>query len=82
MNKVVSIRLSEGMINTINKLIELKIANNRTDAINYIMENGVNNVNNLIKKKEKTQELLKKYLKEGLPELPSGLSEKSILERE
>ncbi len=82
MNKVVSIRLSEDMINTINKLIEFKIANNRTDAINYIMENGVNNVNNLIKKKEKTQELLKKYLKEGLPELPAGLSEKSIIERE
>lgn len=82
MNKVVSIRLSEDMINTINKLIEFKIANSRTDAINYIIENGINNVNNLIKKKIKTQELLEKYLKEGLPELPSGLSENSILERE
>jgi hypothetical protein len=46
------------------------------------MEHGINNVNNVIKKKEKTQELLEKYLKEGLPELPAGLSEKSILERE
>ncbi|AGO60586.1 MULTISPECIES: hypothetical protein [Ferroplasma] len=82
MNKVVSIRLSEDMLNTINKLIAFKIVNSRTDAINYIMEHGINNVNNVIKKKEKTQELLEKYLKEGLPELPAGLSEKSILERE
>jgi len=82
MNKVVSIRLSEDMINTINKLIAFKIVNSRTDAINFIMEHGINNVNILIKKKEKTRELLEKYLKDGLPELPAGLSEKSILERE
>ncbi|ARD85349.1 hypothetical protein ACLIKE_09735 [Ferroplasma acidiphilum] len=82
MNKVVSIRLSDDMLNTTNKLISFKIVNSRTDAINYIMEHGINNVNNVIKKKEKTQELLEKYLKEGLPELPAGLSEKSILERE
>ena len=53
MNKVVSIRLSDDMLNTTNKLIAFKIVNSRTDAINYIMEHGINNVNNVIKKKEK-----------------------------
>ena len=54
MNKVVSIRLSDDMLNTTNKLIAFKIVNSRTDAINYIMEHGINNVNNVIKKKDKT----------------------------
>ena len=43
MNKVVSIRLSDDMLNTTNKLIAFKIVNSRTDAINYIMEHGINN---------------------------------------
>ena len=59
MNKVVSIRLSDDMLNTTNKLIAFKIVNSRTDAINYIMEHGINNVNNVIKKRKKHRNCLK-----------------------
>ncbi|HII81941.1 hypothetical protein [Ferroplasma sp.] len=82
MSKVVSIRLSDNEFNIMNKLIFFKIVKNKTDAINYILEHGVNNAKDIIKRKETAQELLEKYLNEGLPELPSNLSDISIMERE
>ncbi len=82
MSGIVSIRLSEDTLNVINELILYKIVKNKTEAVNYIMEHGLNYVNQKIKKKKKTEELLNIYLHNGLPELPANLSDRSIKERE
>lgn len=82
MSEIVSVRLSKNILNTIKKLILYKIVKNKTEAINYIMEHGLDYVNDKIKKKEKIEELLNIYLHDGLPELPANLSDVSIKERE
>ena len=81
MNTVISVRVNNELLTIINKLISLNIAKNKTDAVNFILNNGLKNALTTIETRENTKKLLEKYLKEGLPDLPPGLSDKSIEER-
>ncbi len=82
MNTVISVRVNNELLTIINKLISLNIAKNKTDAVNFILNNGLKNALTTIETRENAKKLLEKYLKEGLPDLPPGLSDISIKERE
>ncbi len=82
MNTVISVRVNNELLTIINKLISLNIAKNKTDAVNFILNNGLKNALTTIETRENTKKLLEKYLKEGLPDLPPDLSDISIEERE
>ena len=82
MNNVISVRVNYEVLNTINKLISLDIVKNKTAALNFILNNGIQKAEDTIEIKENAKKLLEKYLREGLPELPENLSNRSIEERE
>ncbi len=82
MNTVISVRVNNELLTIINKLISLNIAKNKTDAVNFILNNGLKNALTTIETRENAKKLLEKYLKEGLPDLPPDLSDISIEERE
>ncbi len=82
MNTVISVRVNNELLTIINKLISLNIAKNKTDAVNFILNNGIKKALTTIETRENAKKLLEKYLKEGLPDLPPGLSDISIKERE
>jgi metal-responsive CopG/Arc/MetJ family transcriptional regulator len=81
MDNVISVRVNNELLTVIDKLISLKIVKNKTEAVNFILNNGIANTRTTIQTKETAKKLLEKYLKEGLPDLPPGLSDKSIEER-
>lgn len=78
MNNVISVRVNDDVLNTINKLISLDIVKNKTAALNFILNNGIQKAEDTIEIKENAKKLLEKYLREGLPELPENLSDRSI----
>ena len=82
MNNRISVRVNNEILTIIDKLISLKIVKNKTEAINFILNNGIGNARSIIQTKENAKKLLEKYLKERLPDLPPGLSDISIKERE
>ena len=82
MNNVISVRVNNELLTVIDKLISLKIVKNKTEAVNFILNNGIESTRTTIQTKENAKKLLEKYLNEGLPDLPPGLSDKSIEERE
>ena len=82
MNNVISVRVNDDVLNTINKLISLDIVKNKTAALNFILNNGIHKTQDTIETKENARKLLEKYLREGLPELPENLSDRSIEERQ
>ena len=82
MNNVISVRVNNELLTIIDKLISLKIVKNKTEAVNFILNNGIESTRTTIQTKENAKKLLEKYLNEGLPDLPPGLSDKSIEERE
>ena len=82
MNNVISVRVNNELLTVIDKLISLKIVKNKTEAVNFILNNRIANTRTTIQTKENAKKLLQKYLKEGLPDLPPRLSDKSIEERE
>lgn len=81
MNNVISVRVNDDVLNTINRLTSLDIVKNKTAALNFILNNGIQKARDAIETKENTRKLLEKYLREGLPELPENLSDLSINER-
>ena len=82
MDNVISVRVNNELLTVIDKLISLKIVKNKTEAVNFILNNGIESTRTTIQTKENAKKLLEKYLNEGLPDLPPGLSDKSIEERE
>ena len=82
MDNVISVRVNNELLTVIDKLISLKIVKNKTEAVNFILNNGIASTRTTIQTKENAKKLLEKYLNEGLPDLPPGLSDKSIEERE
>ena len=46
------------------------------------MQNGMQSAKKTLERKEKSQDIIKKWKEKGLPELPNDLSEISIRERE
>jgi hypothetical protein len=81
MNNVISVRVNDDLLNIINKLTSLDIVKNKTAALNFILNNGIQKARDAIETKENARKLLEKYLREGLPELPENLSDLSINER-
>lgn len=78
---VIAMRVDQDTSDLIKKLIKYKISANRTEAVRTIMRNGVVNTKRAIERKEKSQSVIKRWLKKGFPELPENLSEISIEER-
>ncbi|MHB1507370.1 MAG: hypothetical protein ACYCUZ_04870 [Cuniculiplasma sp.] len=79
---VIAIRIDDYMADLIEKLIKYKIAKNKTDALRWIMQNGTQNTKKTIERKERSELIIKKWKKEGLPVMPQDLSEISIKDRE
>ena len=46
------------------------------------MQNGVQDARRMLEKKEKSEQIIKKWRENGFPALPDNLSEVSIRERE
>ncbi|MHB1493804.1 MAG: hypothetical protein ACYCSG_00905 [Thermoplasmataceae archaeon] len=80
--EVIAIRIDHDISELINKLIKYKLSKNKTDAIRTIMQNGVHDARRMIEKKEKSEQIIKKWRENGFPTLPDNLSEVSIRERE
>ena len=81
-SNVIALRIDSNTSELIEKLIKYKIAINRTAALRWIMQNGLQSAKKTIERKEKSQEIIKKWKEKGLPELPEDLSAISIKERE
>ncbi len=79
---VIAIRIDDYMADLIEKLIKYKIAKNKTDALRWIIQNGTQNTKKTIERKERSELIIKKWKKEGLPVMPEDLSEISIKDRE
>jgi predicted transcriptional regulator YheO len=81
-SNVIALRIDNNTSELIDKLIKYKITINRTSALRWIMQNGMQSAKKTIERKEKSQDIIKKWKEKGLPELPEDLSEISIKERE
>ena len=81
-SNVIALRIDSNTSELIDKLIKYNIATNRTSALRWIMQNGMQSAKKTIEQKEKSQDIIKKWKEKGLPELPEDLSEISIKERE
>ncbi len=51
----------------IEKMIKLKIAKNKNEAINLLISYGIEKMEEKIKEEEKVNELVEKWIKEGFP---------------
>lgn len=81
-SNVIAVRIDDNTSDLIDKLIKYNLANNKADALRWIMQNGMQNARKTIERKEKSQAIIKKWKEKGLPELPQDLSEISIRERD
>lgn len=81
-SNVIAVRIDDNTSDLIDKLIKYKLAINKADALRLIMQNGMQSAKKTVERKEKSQDIIKKWKKKGLPELPPDLSEVSIKERE
>ena len=81
-SNVIALRIDNDTSELIERLIKYKIAINRTAALRWIMQNCMQSAKKTIERKEKSQEIIKKWKEKGLPELTEDLSEISIKERE
>jgi metal-responsive CopG/Arc/MetJ family transcriptional regulator len=81
-SNVIAVRIDDNTSDLIDKLIKYNLANNRADALRWIMQNGMQNARKTIERKEKSRAIIKKWKEKGLPELPQDLSEISIRERD
>ena len=81
-SNVIALRIDNNTSELIDKLIKYKITINRTSALRWIMQNGMQSAKKTIEQKVKSQDIIKKWKEKGLPELPEDLSEISIKERE
>ena len=63
----VTIKVNKKIIEIIEEMIKLGIARSRNHAFNIVIEAGIPKVMELIKHKKKVNELVEKFLQEGLP---------------
>ena len=63
----VTIKVNKKVIEIIEEMIKLGIARSRNHAFNIVIEAGIPKVMELIKHKKKVNELVEKFLQEGLP---------------
>ncbi|MHB8396870.1 MAG: hypothetical protein ACYDAZ_02305 [Thermoplasmataceae archaeon] len=79
---VIALRINNYTADLIEKLIRYKLADNKADALRWIMQNGIQSAERTIERKERSEIIIKKWKEKGLPELPQDLSEISIRDRE
>ncbi len=79
---VIALRIDDNTSNLIDKLIRYKLASNKTDALRWIMQYGMQSAKKTVERREKSQAIIKVWKEKGLPELTSDLSEISIKERD
>ncbi|MCL4333847.1 MAG: hypothetical protein M1290_01960 [Candidatus Thermoplasmatota archaeon] len=81
-SNVITIRVEQEISDLVEKLLRYKLARNKAEAVRIIMRDGIPNAKKVVERKENGKEIVKKWLKHGLPELPKDLSIISIKERE
>ena len=81
-SNIIALRIDNNTSELIDKLIKYNIATNRTSALRWIMQNGMQSAKKTIERKEKSQDIIKEWREKGLPVLPIYLSEISIKERD
>ena len=79
---VIALRVDNYTSDLIEKLIKYKLADNKTDALRWIMQNGIRSAKKTIERKERSEIIIKDWKENGLPDLPPDLSEVSIRSRE
>ena len=79
---VITIRVDQEISDLVENLLRYKLARNKAEAVRIIMRQGISNAKKVVERKEKGKEVVRKWLKHGLPELPKDLSTISISARE
>ena len=82
LTNVIALRIDDNTFDLIEKLIKYKLASNKADALRWLIQNSIQSAKKTIERKERSQDIIKKWKEKGLPELPQDLSEISIKERE
>jgi len=65
--QTVTIKVNQRVVEIVEKMIELGIARSRNHAYNIIIEAGLPKALELIERKKKVNELIDKFMREGLP---------------
>ena len=78
----ISLRLDTKTSTTVRKLIELRLVKTKTNAVKFIMKQGIMETTHIIEKKEESLRIIKKWKEGGSPILSEDLSDISIKERE
>ncbi len=78
----IAVRIDDYMVDLVNKIIKYKFANSKADALRWLMQNGMRSAKEVVQRKERTEVIIKKWKENGLPDLPSNLSEVSIKDRD
>lgn len=79
---VIAIRIDQDTSDLVMKLMKHRLARNKTDAIKFIMQKGMNNAKDTIARKEQSAITVKMWRKKGLPKLSKNISDLSMRERE
>lgn len=79
---VIGVRIDPETSIIVGKLIKFKIVKNKTDAIKFLMKHGTASTRKMVERKEDSHIIIKKWKREGFPNLPEDLSDRSISDRE
>jgi hypothetical protein len=64
---VITIKVEKRIAELIDKMIKLRIARTKNEAVNLLIEYGRSEIEKRIEKEEKVEELVNKWLNEGFP---------------
>lgn len=68
---VLSLRVSNEVIEVIQELISMGLAENKSQAANLLMKIGIREAREMIRRRKRVLELVERYKREGVPyELP------------
>lgn len=80
--ELVAIRIDENTSALVKGLMKYGFARTKADAVRMIMESGIGKATEVVELRERAEHTLSKWKKQGMPKLPSNLSEKSIQDRD
>ncbi len=72
--KAVTIKVREEVLELVDEMIRLGLASSRNQALNVMIEAGLEEVRRLVEKRKRVEKLVEKFMKEGLPweDLPTA----------
>lgn len=79
---LIALRVDADTSALINRLIKYGFAKTKADAVRMMIRSGSEEVSKMVKIRENAEHILSKWKSQGLPKMPSDLSEKSIQDRE